>query len=154
MRLKKAYWPNMSRFLTYLLILIAFSCTKVNKSDIPYARVYLELDLRYEDKELVGLYNHKEFTSPRKAGEAIGYSGVLVVCGGDDVYYAYELCCPNEAERSTQIVPTQAGTAKCTKCETEYDTGFGTGAPTKGPSKHALQKYNVVSFGQRLIVQY
>lgn len=144
----------MNRIFCILLLLLIFSCTKINKSDIPYARVYLELDLRYEDKNLIGLYNYKEFTSPRKAGEAVGYSGILVVCGTENMYYAFDLCCPNEAERGTKIAPTHAGTAKCPKCETEYDTGFGTGAPTKGPSKYALQKYPLVSTGQKLVVRY
>ena len=46
----------MKRFLFCLLILFACSCSKFEESDIPYAQVYLELDLRFGDNDLVGMY--------------------------------------------------------------------------------------------------
>ncbi|RHJ86517.1 hypothetical protein [Parabacteroides sp. AM08-6] len=143
----------MKRFLTCFLILLACSCTKTIKTNIPPSRVYLRIDLRYEDKDLVGTLNHKEFTAPRKAGEYVGYSGVLVVCGFDNVYYAYDLCCPHEASKTNRIVPDNTGKAKCPKCGTVYDIGYGTGAPVEGVSEYALQRYNVTSLGQELLIQ-
>lgn len=59
----------MKRFLSCLLVLLALSCSKFEESDIPYALVYLNLDLRYQDKDLVGIYNHKSITAPRLAGK-------------------------------------------------------------------------------------
>lgn len=44
----------MKRIFFCLVVLLAMSCNKVNVSNIPYARVYLELDLTYKDKDLVG----------------------------------------------------------------------------------------------------
>lgn len=142
----------MKRFISCLFVLLAFSCSKINESSIPYYRVYLTLDLRYQDKELVGLYNYKEYTAARNAGESTGYSGVLVVCGDNSVYYAYDLCCPHEAEKAIKVVPDHAGNAKCPKCGTEYQTAYGSGAPTSGPSKFALRRYNVLTRGSELIV--
>ena len=69
----------MKRFLFCLLISLVCSCSKIEESDIPYAPVYLELDLRFGDKDLVGIYNHKSITKARTAGEKTGFSGVLVV---------------------------------------------------------------------------
>ena len=85
----------MKRFLFCLLISLVCSCSKIEESDIPYAPVYLELDLRFGDKDLVGIYNHKSITKARTAGEKTGFSGVLVVCGidnyGNAAYYAFDL---------------------------------------------------------------
>lgn len=142
----------MKRLLFCTFMLIALSCSKITESDIPYYRVYLALDLRYEDKDLVGLLNHKEITKPRKAGEATGYSGLLVICGNDNKYYAFDLCCPHEAEKNIKISATDVGTAECPECGTAYDISYGTGAPIKGPSKFALRRYNVSAKGQELIV--
>ena len=59
----------MKRFLFCLLISLVCSCSKFEESDIPYAPVYLERDLRFGDKDLVGIYNHKSITKARTAGE-------------------------------------------------------------------------------------
>jgi nitrite reductase/ring-hydroxylating ferredoxin subunit len=112
------------------------------------------LDLRYEDKDLVGILNHKNITSPRKAGEYVGYSGVLVICGFDNNYYAYDLCCPNESSKSIKVVANDIGQAVCPKCGTVYDIGYGSGAPVQGVSKYAMRRYNITASGQQLLIQY
>ena len=63
----------MKRFLFCLLILFACSCSKFEESDIPYAQVYLEIDLRFGDNDLVGMYHHKSITKARTAGERTGF---------------------------------------------------------------------------------
>lgn len=135
----------MKRFLFCLLISLVCSCSKFEESDIPYAPVYLELDLRFGDKDLVGIYNHKSITKARTAGEKTGFSGVLVVCGidnyGNATYDAFDLCCPHEAKKNIIIEADNAGKAICPECGTEYDIGYGTGAPTKGVSQFPLRKY-------------
>lgn len=135
----------MKRFLFCLLISLVCSCSKFEESDIPYAPVYLELDLRFGDKDLVGIYNHKSITKARTAEEKTGFSGVLVVCGidnyGNATYYAFDLCCPHEAKKNIIIEADNAGKTICPECGTEYDIGYGTGAPTKGVSQFPLRKY-------------
>lgn len=145
----------MKRLSFLLLLLLVFSCDKMEKSNIPYAPVYLEVDLQFKDKELSSLLAYKTFTSivGRNAGTMIGYSGILVVHGYDD-YYAYDLCCPFEAQQNIRVEPTDVGSAKCPKCGTEYDMAYGSGAPMSGPSKHALVRFDVSTAGQRLIVRY
>lgn len=142
----------MKRILSCLLLLLVLSCSKINESNVPYYRVYMELDLRYQDKDLVGLLNHKIYTTPRNAGEAIGYAGIVVVSGFDGTYYAFDLCCPHEAEKSTKIVPDNTGYAKCPKCGTTYDIAYGSGMPSNGPSEYPLRRYRITSKGQELIV--
>lgn len=93
----------MKRFLFCLLISLVCSCSKFEESDIPYAPVYLEIDLRFGDKDLVGIYNHKSITKARTAGEKTGFSGVLVVCGidnyGNATYYALICAVPTKPKR-------------------------------------------------------
>lgn len=141
----------MKRFLFCLLVLLVCSCSQFEESDIPYAPVYLNIDLRFQDKDLVGIYNHKSITKARIAGEKTGYSGVLIVCGidsyGNTTYFAFDLCCPHEAKRDIIIEPNNAGTATCPECGTEFDIAAygGTGAPVKGVSKYPLRRYAVSS---------
>ncbi len=135
--------------------MLVFSCNKVEMSDIPYARVFFEVDLQFKDKELSapGTLICKTFTQARNAGEATGYSGILVVSGFDG-HYAYDLCCPFEAKRAIKVEPTDVGTAVCPECGTVYDISRGSGHPTSGPSHFALVRFNVSPVGQRLIIQY
>jgi nitrite reductase/ring-hydroxylating ferredoxin subunit len=144
----------MKRFLTCFLIILVCSCTKTIESPIPYARVNLKLDLRYEDKDLKGAYFHKEFTSARNAGESVGYSGVLVVCGFENIYYAYDLCCPHEASQKIRVVANDIGQAVCPECGTVYDTGYGSGSPVEGVSKYPLRRYTISPYGDELVIQF
>lgn len=148
----------MKRFLFCLVALLVVSCGKVNETIIPYARVYLQLNLTYADKDLVGALKYKTFNAIRYSGEAVGYAGVLVVCGyntsGGTQYYAYSLCCPYEAKRNVLIVPDNTGYAKCPECGTTYEIAYGTGQPSNGPSKYALLRYNVTQSTEKLVVSY
>lgn len=142
------------RIIVCLLFIVISSCDKKYNSDIPYASVNFIIDLRYEDKDLVGILSHKEFTSPRKGNDLIGYSGILVVCGFDNIYYAYDLCCPHEAKKSIKITANDDGTATCSTCGTKYDIGYGSGAPVEGVSKYRLRVFNVTPNGQELYISY
>ena len=141
----------MKRFLLCFLILLACSCSKI-ESNLPEAPVYLRLDLRYEDKELVGTTKYKVYTAIRKPGEAVGISGILVVCGLDNNYYAFDLCCPHEAVKSIRLEPNDMCQAICPKCGTVYETGYGIGNPSSGVSKYSMKRYNITRSGQELLV--
>ncbi len=142
----------MKRFVLLFLILSAFSCTKIYESPIPWAHVYLQLDLRFEDRDLIGPTRYKVFTSGRKAGESVGYAGIVVICGLDNNYYAFDLCCPHERSATVRIEPNEIGQGICPQCHTVYDLGYGTGAPTQGVSRSVLRRYAVQSKGERLII--
>ena len=138
----------MKRIFFCLVVLLVMSCNKVNVSNVPYAPVNLTLDLRYQDKDLVGLLNFKEITQRRNAG----FSGVLVVSGYEDKYYAFDLCCPHEANKNITVEADNTGYATCPKCGTIYEIGLGTGTPN-GVSEYALTRYQVTRRGQELIIQ-
>lgn len=151
----------MKRIFFCLVVLLVMSCNKVNVSNIPYARVYLELDLQFKDKDLVGSLNFKEITNTagQNYGTQLGYSGVLVVNGfsattGGTQYYAYDLCCPHEAEKNIKVKADNTGWAQCPECGTKYEIAYGSGTPSDGPSEFALTKFNVTQRGSELLIQY
>lgn len=73
-------------------------------------------------------------------GDYYGYFGVFVVVGFDEVYYAYDLCCPNCL---TAVQPDSYSLCKCDGCGEVYATDFGGGFPTKGISREGLKRYKV-----------
>lgn len=143
----------MKRVLLFLLTLMVLSCNKIEQSAIPYANVYFKVDLRFTDKELKGMLAHKIYTSPRSYGEVMGYSGILVIHGLEDVYYAYELCCPHEAQRDIRIEVDSTGLyGICPQCSSKYEIASG-GYPVEGPSKYYLRRCNIYPHGDELIIE-
>ena len=151
----------MKRIFFCLVVLLVMSCNKVNVSNVPYAPVYLELDLQFKDTDLVGSLNFKEITSEagQNYGTRLGYSGVLVVNGfsattGGTQYYAYDLCCPHEGKKDIRVKADNTGWAQCPECGTKYEIAYGSGTPSDGPSEFALTKFNVTQRGSELLIQY
>lgn len=150
----------MKRIVFCLVVMLVMSCHKVDVSNVPYARVYLELDLAFKDKDLVGSLNFKEITSAngQNYGTQLGYSGVLVVSGfdssGSTRYYAYDLCCPYEAKKNVMVKADNTGWAQCPECGTKYEIAYGSGTPSDGPSKFALTRFDVTQQGNKLLIRY
>ena len=142
----------MNKLKVIFLCFAFLSCEKVQETTIPLTRVYLEIDLAYRDKDLFALLCQKAITQPRTASESTGFGGVLVVHGFDDIYYAYDLACPLEANRSVRLTPLDDGTAMCNSCGTVFDTAYGTGTPLSGASQYPLRKYLVSGSGSVLYV--
>lgn len=142
----------MKRFIFLSLILSIISCSKIVESSVPNAPVFFHLDLRFADKDLVGAYNYKTFTSGRESGEAVGYGGLLIFCGVENQYYAFDLSCPHEASRTIRVEPNDIGQAKCPKCGTVFDLTYGIGNPVEGIAETTLRRYSVTTSGQQLVV--
>lgn len=122
-------------------------------SPVPKCTVNFSLNIMVEAPSLNtqgGIYT---VTKPIKYGQYIGYSGLLIVHGFDDKFYCYDLCCPTECKRDIMIEPNIDGTAKCKKCGTMFDTGFGSGMPQNGSSQYRLRKYKVIVSGYNITVQ-
>ncbi|MCD8193000.1 MAG: hypothetical protein LUD74_00300, partial [Tannerellaceae bacterium] len=136
------------RFYFLLVGLALLSCSKIKQSNIPIYEVYFKIDLRYEDKDLKGApLNSKEFTKPRNANEKLGFGGLLVVCGHDLTYYAFDRSCPYEAKKSITIVYGTDGTATCPTCESVFEVGYGSGLPTSGPATNDPKIYHLRRYG-------
>jgi nitrite reductase/ring-hydroxylating ferredoxin subunit len=129
-----------------MLALALTACEKAYVSSIPNYPVYLELDLDFEDRDLLPIPSFKIYTSLNinQASEKTGFGGVLVYHGAD-TYYAFDAACPHEASRSITVDVTDESLlyATCPKCGTQYDLMSGAGNPVSGPGKERLKPYNV-----------
>ena len=141
---------------------IAFSCEKEYYTTIPNYEVLLELKLATLDFELNTNLAYKTITQPeagRPGLSKFGYGGVLVINGfGESLVnlYAFDLACPEEAQRNIRVVPDNmsssssavatATTATCPKCGAVFNIAYGTGAPQSG-SKYYLRSYKVSGNG-------
>jgi hypothetical protein len=156
----------MKKFiLSIALVFTAISCKEDIYSTIPRADVYLLLKLDLYDNNLKVPLAYSIFTiekypdeRPRSGLDKLGYGGILVVHGIDEInggsinLCAYDMACPVEASRNARIAPinlNQTGiptavTAKCSKCGAIYD--LMSGAPQSG-SKYYLRAYQVAKTG-------
>ncbi|MDR3252974.1 MAG: (2Fe-2S)-binding protein [Tannerella sp.] len=145
----------MRRLAFIMIALFAILSCGNEENPIPNLRVYLNLDLTFEDRELKAIPSFKEYTvrdANTALGEAVGFGGVLVVHTMTDEYRAFDRACPFEANSAISVaVDDVVLYAVCPRCGTKYDIGFGTGAPS-GASKHFLKQYNVIYSSNKLKV--
>jgi uncharacterized Zn-finger protein len=131
--------------------LLAPASCQVVENPVPAWRVYLNLDLTFEDKELKAIPAYKTFTvkdANLAQGESVGFGGVLVVHNMFGEYKAFDLACPYEARQDVLIeVDSEVLYAACPVCGTKYNVGAGYGAP-EGKSKHFLRTYNIVKLNE------
>lgn len=145
----KRIWLICSMFV------VLFSC-KTEENPIPDYRVYLNLNLTYEDKALKAIPSYKKYTTSdinAIQGERVGYGGVLVVHNMLGEYKAFDLACPYEALSSVKVVVDSTMLyAVCPVCGTKYNIGTEDGTPD-GVCRHYLKQYtNVILSGSRLII--
>jgi len=148
---------NTKKYNFYLFIFAVlalffgfFSCEEEFTSPVPYANVYIDLDLNGRDLDLSAAGSVKCITRPRLETERLGYGGILVTNGffGSNEFnlYAYDLSCPVEAAaRVVRVVPDEVGQAECPVCKTVYNISDGNGFPVSGTSKYPLKSYRIYS---------
>ena len=89
---------------------------------------------------------------PVSVMDAWGYGGVVVYISMFG-YGAYDLACPYCAGRGLLSPCKMHGIhAECPKCGETYDLGCGYALPSKGLSKEALRRYNILSTGDKITV--
>ena len=122
--------------VTLILLLFFFSCEeKIPRTNVPNAPVNLRLQLHSYDDILKNHFAYKIFTEKdrRTSTDKFGYSGLLVVTGGDiNQIYAYDLCCPYEGDKNILITPKSNGKAECEKCGSVFITIYGSFIPGLG----------------------
>lgn len=135
------------------ILLLACEDTKVNqRSPIPDMPVSYSLNILRDAPILNTPGGYVEVTVPDKVNQYLGYGGLLIFCGFDNKYYAYDLACPHEHKREVKIKASMVGTAVCDSCKTVFDVGFGSGFANSGPSKYPLRQYRVTRSGDYLRV--
>lgn len=139
--------------LTVILLLFTECENSYNRyNPIPEMPVNYTLNIIRDAPILLTQGGYICITEPNKSGQYIGYGGLLIFYGFDNNYYAYDLCCPNECEQTTRVIPSMAGIAQCPVCSTKYDIGFGSGMPSSDGSKYSLKRYKVTISGDYLRV--
>ncbi|MDR2496120.1 MAG: Rieske 2Fe-2S domain-containing protein [Tannerellaceae bacterium] len=141
-----------------LILALLQACDTTYRSSIPDSPVYIEVNLDYEDADLIPLQASKFFSRGQNinlAIESAGYGGVLVYHALDDNFYAFDAACPHEANPTAIVrIDEDRLHATCPKCESRYDLSYGNGNPVSGPSREALRRYTVVRSGSKLIVRH
>ncbi len=133
--------PLLQFSLIVLFLLTASSCKKDQQQLIPYVQVDFYINLAtHNDLSVPG--NYEVF--------AKGYTGIIVMNNGNG-FYAFDTCCPYEAQAGCTVTPDDSGIATCSCCGSQYSL-FGGGYPIEGPATRNLHRYQVTSTGGRLWV--
>ena len=99
-----------------------------------------------------GYFLDNKWVTSSSAMDAYGYGGVLVYVSFFG-YNAYDLACPNCAEKGAcHPCEVNGGFAVCTTCEEQYDLLSGTAAPQRGIAHEALRKLTLVNSDGRLTI--
>jgi len=123
---------------------LSSSCTQeIPALTIPSAPVNFKIDLM-TDK--IDYFDYAVFESPRRAGEYVGYAGLLIFRNQEGQIFAYDLCCPKERSQTVKVIPNSRGEAVCPVCGSVYSIWTGFGNVVSGPSTLPLQKYNVSKY--------
>ncbi|MCQ2346137.1 MAG: FYDLN acid domain-containing protein [Paludibacteraceae bacterium] len=146
MRIKTAIW--------LAAMMLCSSCENYQKNPVPNFPVSIDLNLaaEYPHFMLDNGYQTIVFNEPRFVHEYVGYAGIVVVCGMDHAYHAFDLCCPVCLNRDT-VVEIDGLKAICPKCGESYDLSYGFAVPEKGISRYALKPYSCSYGGGHLIIR-
>ena len=137
---------------TLIIIGIIFILTgciiEPENSNIPNARVnfYIDTSISGVDHHLAdGLLGNsriytKEEPSQLSPNGSYGYSGVVVVRAYDNYLYAFDICCPYEANKDIAL-EDDGFFLNCPKCGSVFEIGNGTGYVNSGPATQRLKKY-------------
>ena len=145
--------------ITVALVIIFSSCNK--KNDV-IPDVYVSFTLDLNDPEFVNLSGFggsvavDSHTNNWGAGAA-GYNGNgIIICSGNEEFYAYDRTCPhdyvvNNLSVKVNIDPSNSTIAVCPKCGTKYGLTIG-GTPTSGVGRYPLKNYRTSFQGNYVIV--
>lgn len=147
--------------LTSIIFLLSGCIPEPENSNIPNSRVsfYLDVSISGVDNKLADglLGNSKIYTksNPSKLSPngSYGYSGVVVVRAYDNYLYAFDICCPYEADRNIYL-EDDGFFLKCPKCSSVFEIGNGSGYVNSGPATQRLKKYNVTQNSSQKIRIY
>jgi nitrite reductase/ring-hydroxylating ferredoxin subunit len=115
--------------------------------------VSMQLNLIGADVSLQSLGAYKTYTKVSTGLESLGFGGILVVHAMvDDSYYAFDLSCPYEVQRTVRVEVQPDLSAKCPECGSRYRIMDGSGWRIDGPSKEKLKQYHIYPSGNYLYV--
>lgn len=145
------------------MALVLLSCDDSYRSSIPEYYVNLSIDLNTSYSSIRNNPNHYLlFPKPIYATDGVGFGGILVYCGWDSNYYAFDLSCPYERKQTIRVQPNDLGQAICDSCKTVFDISLGIGNPisrkrvnksdTTALAKEPLRRYKTSLGGNILYI--
>lgn len=153
--------------LEYMIIGVAIlfaGCEDQYVSKIPDYQVNLQLNLTSTYSIFKNSTNeYLLFETRILETDRIGYGGILVCTApylddsGNSIYYAYDMCCPYEADKNIKVYPVEddIGKVQCEECGSIFDVGFGSGFPQSGPAAekgYVLKQYKTTLSGDYLYI--
>lgn len=120
---------------------------------IPSYPVYLKLNIYTTGIDLVAIPSYLSYPKGTYTYDdsSLGYGGVLIVNGIDNVMRAYDLSCPVEARTTTLLKMDSDGLhATCPTCGSTFSVGDidACGSPMEGEAReklYFLRRYTVSS---------
>jgi len=133
----------MKKLLGIVILLMGVcGCHNDSQSNVPDYPVCLDLQITAQYSHFIpeNGFQTMTFTQAQKAGEYVGYAGVLVWINTLSEYCAADLACSNCLKRDVPV-EIDGLYAKCPLCGEEYDLSQYA-FPTKGISNQALRRYS------------
>ncbi|MBR8536585.1 Rieske 2Fe-2S domain-containing protein [Carboxylicivirga sediminis] len=132
----------MKKLLTLLSIcILTLSCQKDSVEIIPNVRFTAEINL--DNPQYSG--SNPFIVLPGGTNQHVGIKGVVVYELSRSDYYAFDLMCTHQHEKTTpyfvQIVKPGDIVLKCPECGSEYNVAVEYGSVVKGPAKWPLKRY-------------
>jgi nitrite reductase/ring-hydroxylating ferredoxin subunit len=150
--------------IRFFLIAIAFGfcLSSCNKKNDVIPDVYVNFTLNLNDPEFVSLIGFGgsvtvNSTTNNWGTGAAGYGGNgIIICSGNEEYYAYDRTCPhdyvvNSLSVKVNIDPANSTIGICPKCGTKYGLTVG-GTPVSGVGRYPLKNYKTSFQGNYVIV--
>lgn len=120
-------------FIFSILLLLAFSCDKIQDSQVPNVPFSFTINLDIAN-ELTIPGNSLYFPNT-------GFGGVIVYCELPDSYYAYDATCTHEISQTCKV-ENKGVLGTCTCCGSEFIL-IGGAFPSTGPAAAPLKQYNI-----------
>lgn len=143
------------KLIILLLMLASFSCRETEEnSSIPYCDVYIKTDYaEYTKLRTINSYVlfERSATASIPSNFKLGYGGIFIYRTLDEKAVAFDLACPVEASRDA-LVHIDGIYAFCPICGSKFDLSYGLAAPSGGPARETLRKYNCLNNGSQIIV--
>jgi hypothetical protein len=146
-------------FISLAFVSILSSCNK--KNDV-IPDTYVNFTLNLNDPEFINLIGFGGSVTVNSTTNnwgigAAGYNGNgIIICSGNEEYYAYDRTCPhdyvvNSLSVKVNIDPTNSTIGICPKCGTRYGLTVG-GTPTSGVGRYPLKNYKTSLQGNYVVV--
>jgi len=134
--------PSIVLLIALAIAMLCTACHNDAKSNVPDYPVRLDLQITAQYSHFIpeNGFQTMTFTKAEKAGDYVGYAGVLVWVNTLNEYCAADMACPNCLKKD-QPVQVDGLYATCPACGEAFDLSQY-GYPSKGKTNQPLRRYS------------